>query len=114
MRNQFFYTRKEMVVDPVQPEVDPFSSTIPAPRTIILHHEESFNVNLVIRNAVLPDGRRLVLIDDIHERSVEVPDINLKTNQMKGYKRERNTYQTEIFLDPEDAVRFKKLTEILE
>jgi hypothetical protein len=113
-RNQFYYTRTEEVLAPVQPEVDPLSSTTPEPLMITKIYHESFNINNVIRSVAMPDGRHLVLLNDIHERSVEVPDINTKTNRMNGYKRERNTYQSEIFLTPEDAERLKKLTEILE
>jgi hypothetical protein len=99
MRNQFYYTRTE---EKLEPEM------------IIKVYSESFNINNVIRTVAMEDGRHLVLLNDIHERSIEVPDINLKTNKMMGYKRERNTYQSEIFLTAEDAERLKKLTEILE
>jgi hypothetical protein len=53
-----------------------------------------------------------VLLDDIHERSTEVPDTNPKNGQIRGYKRERNTYQTEIYLSPEDSEKFVKLMNI--
>jgi hypothetical protein len=52
------------------------------------------------------------LLDDIHERAQQVPDVDPKTNKMKGYKRERNTYQTEIYLEVEDGNRFYELTAI--
>jgi hypothetical protein len=51
-------------------------------------------------------------MDDIHERTTETPDIDVKTNKMKGVKRERNTYQSEIYLDAPDALRFYNLTAI--
>jgi hypothetical protein len=35
-----------------------------------------------------------------------VPQINPKTGAMKGTKRERGTYQSEIYLSPEDSERF--------
>ena len=76
-------------------------------------YKESFNINNVIRTVAMDDGRHLVLLNDIHERTIEVPDINLKSNKMVGYKRERNTYQSEIFLTAEDAERLKSATEIL-
>ena len=41
-----------------------------------------------------------------------IPDVDVKTNKIKGYKRERNTFQSEIYLDPADATRFQKLTSI--
>ena len=47
-----------------------------------------------------------MLLDDLHERAQQVPDVDPKTNKMRGYKREKNTFQSEIYLDPADAVRF--------
>lgn len=96
--NQFFYTRKEPVAgtDPIE-----FNEFI-----------DSFNIEKIIRTVVVENGNRLILLDDIHERSTEVPDINPKNGVVKGYKRERNTYQTEIYLSPEDSERFVKLMNI--
>ena len=91
--NQFFYTRKELVSGP--PENPEFKEFI-----------DSFNMNKVIRTMTVDDGRMLVLLDDLHERVQEVPDIDPKTNKMRGHRRERNTYQSEIYLDPADAARF--------
>tara|TARA_R110000868_G_scaffold79803_2_gene226942 strand:+ start:172 stop:465 length:294 start_codon:yes stop_codon:yes gene_type:complete len=96
MKNQFFYTRT--VTTPESEEIK--------------EYRESFNIDKVIRSVSLDDGRTLILLDDIHERSTEVPDINIKTNKMNGYKRERNTYQSEVFLDAPDAFRFFNLTAI--
>jgi len=96
--NQFFYTRKE----PVQ-GTDPLE---------FKEHLDSFNIEKVIRTIVMENDNRLVLLDDIHERSTEVPDVNQKNGQVKGYKRERNTYQTEIYLSPEDSEKFIKLMNI--
>lgn len=96
MNNQFFYTRKEVV-----------GGTKEAPEFKL--YKDSFNLNSVIRSIAMEDGRRLVLLNDIHERSTTVPDVDPKTNKMKGYKRERNTYQSEIYLEPEDSDRFIKL-----
>jgi hypothetical protein len=96
--NQFFYTRKE----PIQ-GTDPLE---------FKEHLDSFNIEKVIRTIVMENDNRLVLLDDIHERSTEVPDVNQKNGQVKGYKRERNTYQTEIYLTPEDSERFVKLMNI--
>jgi hypothetical protein len=96
--NQFFYTRKE----PVQ-GTDPLE---------FKEHLDSFNIEKVIRTIIVENGNRLVLLDDIHERSTEVPDVNPKNGQTRGYKRERNTYQTEIYLSPEDSERFVKVMNI--
>jgi hypothetical protein len=99
MTNQFFYTRKELVSGtPENPEFKEF--------------RDSFNLNKVVRSITIEDGRVLVLMDDIHERAQQVPDVDPKTNKMRGYKRERNTFQSEIYLDPEDGVRFYNLTSV--
>ena len=99
MKNQFFYTRREVSGGtPEAPEYKEF--------------RDSFNVNKVIRSITLEDGRILVLFDDMHERAQEVPDVDPKTKKMKGMKRERNIYQTEIFLDEDDAKRFFELVSI--
>jgi hypothetical protein len=88
MQNQFFYTRTE------------------GEKTF----RDSFNVNKVIRSVENEDGSIVVLLDDIHERTQEVPDINVKTNKLVGYKRQRGTFQSEIVLSKEDADRFFNLT----
>jgi hypothetical protein len=99
MQNQFFYTRKELVSGtPENPEFKEF--------------RDSFNVEKVVRTLVIEDGRTLVLLDDLHERAQQVPDVDPKTNKMRGYKREKNTFQSEIYLDPADAVRFYNATSI--
>lgn len=90
MKNQFFYTRTD------------------GEKTF----KDSFNVNKVVRSLTMEDGRTLVLLDDLHERAQEVPDIDLKTNRMKGMKRQKDTFQSEIYLSPEDAVRFEQATSL--
>lgn len=99
MKNQFFYTRKELKSGtPDNPVYNTF--------------RDSFNMNKVIRTVGMEDGRLLVLLDDLHERSQEVPDIDARTNKMKGIKRQRNTFQSEIYLEPEDVERFYQATNI--
>lgn len=96
MSQFFFYTRKELVSGtPENPEFKEF--------------KDSFNLNKVIRTMTIDDGRMLVLLDDLHERAQEVPDIDPKTNKMRGQKRVKNTFQSEIYLDPADAERFYEL-----
>ena len=90
MKNQFFYTRIENDKS----------------------YKDSFNVNRILRSVAMEDGRTLVLLDDIHERSQDVPDVNPKTNIIKGYKRQRDTFQSEIYLSPEDSERFQTLTSV--
>ena len=98
--NQFFYTRKE----PIQ-GTDPLE---------FKEYLDSFNIEKVIRTIIVENDNRLVLLDDIHERSTEVPDVNPKNGQTRGFKRERNTYQTEIYLTPADSERFVKLLNIVD
>ena len=99
MRNQFFYTRKELKSGtPENPVYNEF--------------RDSFNMDNVIRSVAIEDGRTLVLLDDLHERAQEVPDVDIRSNKVKGVKRQRNTFQSEIYLEPEDAKRFYELTSI--
>lgn len=99
MKNQFFYTRKELKSGtPENPVYNEF--------------RDSFNINKVIRSIAIEDGRVLVLIDDLHERAQEVPDVDPRTNKVKGVKRQKNTFQSEIYLEPEDVERFYNATSI--
>lgn len=99
MKNQFFYTRKELKSGtPENPVYNEF--------------RDSFNMDKVVRSLSIEDGRTLILLDDLHERAQEVPDVDPKTNRVKGVKRQKNTFQSEIYLEPEDAVRFEQLTSI--
>jgi len=99
MKNQFFYTRKEIKSGtPENPVYNEF--------------RDSFSLDKVVRSLTIEDERVLVLLDDIHERSQEVPDVDPRTGKPKGVKRQKNTFQSEIYLDPEDAKRFFELTSI--
>lgn len=99
MKNQFIYTRKE----PVSGKEGEFK-----------YYSESFNINKVIRSVEMENGDLLILLDDIHQRYVEVPVPN-KRNEVKQYKRELNTYQSEIHLtETEDIDRFFKTTAVNE
>ena len=90
MTNQFFYTRKDGDKE----------------------YMDSFNVNKVIRTVAIDDNDLLVLLDDIHERTMETPNINLKTNKVTGVIRKRDVYQSEIHLHGDDITRFIQLTNI--
>ena len=68
---------------------------------------DSFNLNKVIRSIQMADNELLIILDDLHERSEQVPDV--KNGKVVGQKRERNTYQTEIRLYDEDITRFNNL-----
>ena len=87
--NQFFYTRKEPV-----PGTDPIE---------FKYYTDSFNIEKIIRTVEMEDGTRLVLLDDIHERVNQVPIVNQKTNVIKGYQKERGTFQSEIYLSSDDS-----------
>jgi hypothetical protein len=87
----FFYTREVFTSEGAEPKI----------------YTDSFNLNKVIRSVQMEDNKVLVLLDDLHERSEEVPDV--KNGKVVGSKRERHTYQTEINLLNEDATRFNNL-----
>ena len=70
---------------------------------------DSFNLNKVIRSVQVDDNKVLVLLDDAHDRSEDVPDVDPKTGKQRGVKRQRNTYSTEISLVDEDVTRFNSL-----
>lgn len=97
---QFFYTRKVTT----QREADE--------QPIIKEYRDSFNVDMVIRSVQMENGETIVLLKDFHERVTSEPEIDLKTNKMKGYKNVRQTVQSEITLSTEDTERFYKLTNI--
>jgi hypothetical protein len=71
----------------------------------------SLNLNKVIRTLATDEDGLIVILDDFNERVTQQPDIDLKTNKMKGMKNVRETVQSEIHLNKEDAERFVKLTE---
>jgi hypothetical protein len=99
MKNQFMYTRKEPVegTDPVEYK----------------EYVDSINVNKVIRSVEMTDGSLVVLLDDMHERTREVPNINTKTNKVIGTKKVTEVYQTEVYLYDEDIERFRNLTKLV-
>jgi hypothetical protein len=100
MKNQFFYTRKELKSGtPENPVYNTF--------------RDSFNMNKVIRSVGIEDGRLLILLDDLHERAQETPDVDPRTNKVKGMKRQKNTFQSEIYLEAEDVQRFYEATSII-
>lgn len=70
-------------------------------------YTDSFNLNKVIRSVQMEENKVVILLDDIHERAEQVPDV--KNGKVVGSKRERNTFQTEINLFDEDATRFNNL-----
>lgn len=89
MKNQFFYTAE-------------FEGK---------QFKASFNINKVIRSMGDDDGGLIVILDDFNERVTQQPEINPKTNKFIGMKNVRQTVQSEIHLNNEDAQRFLELTE---
>ena len=96
-KNQFFYTRKSKISDNSEE---------------VKEYRDSLNMDKVIRSVTHTDGTVIVILDDFNERVTEKPDINPKTNKFNGYKKVRETIQSEIILSAEDGERFFKLTNI--
>src|SRR5687768_13694937 len=94
MKNQFFYKRREQIT-PIEGETE----------AKFREFTDSFNIDLVIRTIALPDGRRLVLMNDIHERLQKVDQLNNRGLKV-GETKERNTFQSEIYLEKMDSDRF--------
>jgi len=100
MKNQFYYTRKQQL-PPVEGETEPqFKEFL-----------DSFNPELAIRSVLLGDGRRVVVLNDFHEELREVAVRN-KQGKQTGFKNERAVYNSDVYLEPEDAKRFEELTKI--
>jgi len=104
MRTQFFYSRKETV--PV------LSSDAVGTKPTFLYRKDSFNLSAVIRSIEMADGSVLVLLNDIHERTTEAPNINTRNNKMTGMVRKRDTFQSEIYLTKEDGERFYRASAV--
>ena len=71
---------------------------------------ESFDLNRVIRSVMVNTEELVVLLDDFHERAVEVP-IKSNNGKVVGSKREKNIYQSEISLKGDDIKRFREASE---
>ncbi len=98
-KNQFFYTKR-------------FENINQQGETVFTEHQDSFNLNFVIRSFVLTDGRRLVLLNDFHPEKEQVP-VHNKQGKQTGIKNEINTFQSEIYLEEKDSIRFIKVTEVI-
>lgn len=103
MKNQFFYTRKQPV------EVPQEDGSILTEQIEVI---ESFNMNKVTRSVMIDQNTLLILLDDLHERVQEIPNINVKTNKVVGTKKQVQVFQSEIHLTGEDITRFRNLTTI--
>lgn len=96
-RNQFFYTR-----------------TVQLETGETVSFRDSLAIDKIIRSIELEDGQVLVLLNDVHERLLEVPVYNKKGDKQLAPKKERQTVQTEIYLSKIDGERFFKFTNIEE
>lgn len=97
MKNQFFYKRKQ----PIQPVE---GQTEVKMREFI----DSFNIELVVRTAELEDGRRYVVLNDMHERIYQEPQENRK-GEVVSYINKKMTAQSEIYLEKADSDKFVEL-----
>ena len=98
--NQFYYTRKEPI-KPVEGEEEK--------ELQYQEYQDSLNLDKVIRSIGLEDGQRLVLLDDLHERYKEVP-IRNKQGKVTSIKQVKDAFQSEIYLNADDSVRFVTAT----
>lgn len=105
MRNQFFYT-DEVKIPGIEENTE---KGIVGTDPWIQKKRNSFNIDMVIRTITLDNGNLLVLLNDLHERVQERPVIK---NGKRSVIKERNTFQSEIYLSKEDSDRFFKLTNI--
>lgn len=100
MKNQFYYIRKELI-PPKEGETEAKYDVYPS----------SINVNKVVMTVLMEDGKLAIILDDYHERIEEIPTFN-KQGKQTGTKNKHYTHQSTIYLSPEDAERFTKLTNI--
>ena len=91
MRNQFFFTRTE------------------GDKTF----RDSFNINKVIRSVQTDNDTLVVLLDDLHERVKEVPNISFKKDKITGIRKQVEVFQSEIYLSGEDIERFYEQTKLV-
>lgn len=101
MKNQFYYTREEEKL-----------ATDGSGAKTKLEFIDSLNLSTVIRTLQMEDGRRLVLLNDMHERMEEVPQFDKMKKRIVGYTKQRNTFQSEIYLSKEDGERYINVTNI--
>jgi hypothetical protein len=106
MRNQFIYT-EEVNLPKIEENIPKGIDAVEA-RTII--KKNSLNVDMIIRTIMLDNEGLLVLMDDLHERWQDKPNLNKNGKRTLG--REKDTFQSEIYLSKEDGIRLLELTDI--
>ncbi len=97
MRKQFFYSRTATTADDI---------------TTVKEFKDSFNLDMVIRSVEIETGEVIVLLNDLHQQTQEVPEIDQKRNKLTRMKKVVSNVQSEIYLSVEDAARFNNLTNI--
>jgi len=97
MKNQFFYTRKQMD-KPVEKGGE----------STFTEYTDSFSLDYVISSIGLPNGERVVILDDFREFTEEVP-VHSNRGHVTGKRNVRNSAQSEIHLNKEDSEKFLEL-----
>jgi hypothetical protein len=116
MEKTQFVFKREVVIPPVKEDLENGTLGTDGYTNIVL---DSFDVERVVRSITMDDGGLLVLLDDLHERFETQPQTHPKTGapkfDKKGqmmFERLKNTFQSEIQLNSEDAKDFYKLVAI--
>lgn len=114
-KTQFVFKR-EVTVPPIKEDVENGVIGTDGYTKIVL---DSFDVERVVRSITMDDGSLLVLLDDLHERWETKPKTHPKTGapvfDKKGqmiFERVKETFQSEINLQKDDAAEFLSLTSI--
>ena len=71
----------------------------------------SFNIDKVIRSVETEDGKLIVILDDFHEEKKQA--IRHNSNGKPVPFVETQMLQSEIHLNEEDKIRFRKISEII-
>lgn len=114
-KTQFVFKRK-VIIPPIKEDTEKGIIGTDGYTHIVL---DSFDVKRVVRSITLDDGSLLVLLDDLHERYQDRAQTHPKTGapkfDKKGqimFERIKDTFQSEITLNAEDAKEFFKLVAI--
>ena len=113
-KQQFVYTR-EVEVAPVKEDTEKGIIGSDGYTKIVY---DSFNISCVTRTVTMDNGSLKVLLDDMHERNQKIPKMTRKgtpvldKQNVPQYTIDRETFQSEIDLTPEQGKQFLKLTAI--
>ena len=105
-KNQFVYKRERNIPGTKEDTEKGIIGTDPYTETVY----DSFNIECVIRSISLDDGKRLLLLDDLHERYQEGPKKG--KNGKISIIREKDAFQSEIYLSKEEGIEYLKLTSV--